>query len=93
MKVISRLEIEAILAECLRNLAPEEAPEKWDPQDKVLRHWGLDSQHGIELACELEDRLGINIPLKDNPLVDDSKTRKWSRTFEEVIDYLEGLAS
>ena len=43
-----------------------------DDQTKPLEELGLKSEHGVELACILEDRLHIEIPEEANPLVDDS---------------------
>jgi hypothetical protein len=94
MNTISREQIEETLRECLQLLAGDKCPTDWNGDDDVLDFWGLDSQHGVELACDLASRLGIDIPLKDNPLIEDGDgvDRKRQRTFSEVVSYLEDLA-
>ena len=95
MNRLTQSEIEQALQECLRRIAGDTYPTEWKPNDNVICCCGLDSQHGIELACDLESRLGIEIPLKENPLVldDDGEGRKRARTFSEVVDYLTALVS
>lgn len=95
MNRLNKAEIEQALQECLRHIARDTYPTEWKPNDNVIRCCGLDSQHGIELACDLESRLGIEIPVKENPLVldDDGEGRKRGRTFSEVVDYLTALVS
>lgn len=95
MKIIDRTKIELALQDCLKHIAKDCYPTKWNPGDDVIRCCGLDSQHGIELACDLESRLEITIPLKENPLIldDDGEGRKRARSFAEVVDYLVALSS
>lgn len=95
MNSLDRTQIELALQDCLKHIARDSYPSEWKAGDNVIRCCGLDSQHGIELACDLESRLGIAIPLKENPLVldNDGEGRKRARTFGEVVDYLTALAS
>jgi acyl carrier protein len=95
MNRLDRTQIEVALQDCLKHIARDTYPAEWKPSDSVIRCCGLDSQHGIELACDLESRLGIVIPVKENPLVldDDGEGKKRARTFGEVVDYLTALAS
>jgi hypothetical protein len=95
MSRYDKSEIERVLQECLRHIARDTYPTSWQPQDNVICCCGLDSQHGIELACDLEVRLGIEIPLKENPLVldNDGEGKKRARTFTEVVDYLIALSN
>lgn len=95
MSRLTRPQIEDVLRNCLRELAPEEQTAEWLPTDQVITKWGLDSQHGVELACDLESLLGIAVPLKENPLVcdDEVQGKRRARTFSEVVDYIECLAS
>jgi acyl carrier protein len=90
-----RSQIEVALKECLKHIAGDNYHEEWKPGDNVIRCCGLDSQHGIELACDLESRMGISIPMKENPLVleDDGNGCKRARCFGEVVDYLVALSS
>jgi acyl carrier protein len=55
----------------------------------VLQDLGLDSADGVEIACVLEDILGIKIPQDANPLIDDANQR--GRTVEELCDWIDAL--
>jgi acyl carrier protein len=87
--------IEEILRECLKQIAGDKCPDDWNPDDDVIGRCCLDSLHGVELACDLASRLKIDIPLKDNPLVEDGDDggRKRARSYSEVMDYLVRLSS
>lgn len=90
-----RTEIEQALRECLEHIAGDHYQTIMKREDNVMLCCRLDSQHGVELACDLESRLGIAIPLNENPLVadgDDSSQRR-ARNFGEVVDYLVALAN
>lgn len=95
MKTVTREKIEAELKECLHFLAGDNCPADWRADDDVLLCCDIDSMHGLELACDLAARLGIGIPLRENPLIEDDKDsgRKRHRTFSEVVNYLEKLAA
>lgn len=94
MSNLTRETIEEELRECLTRLTGDPSPAEFSSKDSVLNICGLDSQHGVELACDLEVSLSIRIPDKDNPLVlDESDCRKRARTFAEVVDYLLALPS
>ena len=90
-----RTEIEQVLRECLEHIAGKEYQALMKREDNVMICCGLDSQHGVELACDLEARLGITIPLNENPLVadGDDKSQRRARNFGEVVDYLVALAN
>ncbi len=82
-------EIEGALLECLKAAAVDEGPDHIHDEMDVLKTWDLDSEDGIDLALDLGPRLGIEIPLKDNPLIDeDPRGRKRARSFREVVNYL-----
>lgn len=87
-------QIEKTLMECLRQLAGDKFPDELKPEDDVLMCCGLDSQHGVELACDLATILEIEIPLKDNPLIVecDENGKKRARRCSEVIEYLSKLS-
>jgi len=88
----SRETIRETLTDCLRFLKGSELGE-FDESTDVIVGLGLDSQHGVELACDLSSRLKIEIPLKENPLIEDGADgRMRSRTFGEVLEYLVALA-
>lgn len=91
---LTREEIAKTLEECLGFLAGKAVPKLIRGNLCVLREWDLDSEHGVELACDLCARLGIDIPINDNPLIDESDSvRKRARTFAEVVDHLLKLSN
>lgn len=94
MSAPNRTKIETVLRECLEHIAGEEYDAEMKREDNVMSCCGLDSQHGVELACDLQSRLGILIPVNQNPLVldDDGEGRTRSRNFGEVVEYLVALA-
>lgn len=89
----SHEEITAVLLECLRYLAGDNVPEGPHFDLDILACWGLDSEHGVELACDLSTRLNIKIPHDENPLIDESSGTKRSRTIGEVVEYLAQCAA
>jgi acyl carrier protein len=81
--------IEQVLISCLKDLAGGDAPNEIEDGMNVLKNWGLESDDGMDLALDLELRLGIEIPERENPLVkEDSAGRKRARSFREVVAYL-----
>jgi acyl carrier protein len=90
---IKRDQIAVVLTRALKFLAKDTAPEVVRSNFIVLKEWELDSEHGVELACDLSMELGISIPEEDNPLIDEISQvgRKRARTFEEVVDYIAAL--
>lgn len=93
MKTLTQHRIEEILIESLRQVAGEKCPADWRAEDDVIECCAIESLHGVELACDLVARLGIEIPLTENPLIDDGKSggKKRHRSFSEVVGYLERL--
>lgn len=89
--MIAREKILDVLKERLSILAGDFAPEKITNGMIVICEWGLDSEHGVELACDLSEQLSIEIPLNENPLIEDNLNtgEKRARTFGEVVNYLE----
>ena len=83
------------LKECLRFVSGKPVSDDIPDGTFVIKEWELDSEHGIELACDLSARLGINIPQEDNPLILEfgaSKSKR-ARTFGEIVDYLMKLGN
>ncbi len=77
------------LLTALRTLAGDNAPNDvaWDKS--VLGEWGLDSEDGVDLASDLGLLLGVDVPVNENPLIEEDITgRKRARTLREVVDYL-----
>src|SRR6266496_5756392 len=82
-------DIRSTVINCLRGMA-KQCPDEFRDETDILHDCDLDSEHGIELACDLSARLGIKIPANENPLVEDRgpSGRKRSRRFGEVLEYL-----
>lgn len=89
----SSAQIREIVEECLRFLAGEKFPDQLTDEMNVLQICGLDSEHGLEIACDLSAKLGFEIPNDDNPLVyeDRATGRKRGRSLPEVIEHIEEL--
>ena len=90
---LSRSEIASALGDCLHFLAKGDVPQTINPGLIVLNEWNLDSEHGVELACDLSTRLGIEIPADENPLIDESGRKRRARTFGEVVEYIMALSN
>lgn len=89
---ISQTDIADAVIQALKLLAGGKAPEEIEENMDVLKEWDLDSEDGVDLASDLGPSLGIEIPLKDNPLIEEDGTgRKRARSFREVVQYLSEL--
>lgn len=89
MNDASNSAIRAALIKALDELRVNEGPPDQKPiigRTKPIEDLGLTSEDGVELACILEDELGISIDDRINPLVHDSGRR--GRTFDEVAKIL-----
>jgi acyl carrier protein len=86
--------VAAVVIECLRSLAGDKTPEQIHPNMDVLKEWGLDSEDGVDLAADIQSQLNVQVPLDENPLIDEngSTGRKRARSFKEVVQYLLDLA-
>lgn len=86
---LSRNEVKKIALNCLLEIVGNKGPETIDDKTDPILNLGLDSADGIIYALELENRLGIEIPCDQNPLVDDEKHK--SRKIREIVDFLLNL--
>jgi acyl carrier protein len=91
---LTREEVVTALEDCLSFLSKGKNPRAIHSNLDVLREWSLDSEHGVELACDLSTRLGIEIPDNENPLIEENLAtkKKRARTFGEVVDYILNLS-
>ena len=89
----SNAEIAAILVECLNFIGGASGPAEDLDEVFVLKAWDLDSEDGLEIACDLSTKLGIDIPHNENPLVEDDPVsgKRRGRRFREVVAYLSRL--
>lgn len=86
-KTLARNAVIGALGELLDELGAEH-----DEITDALRPIGdlnLDSADGIDFACRLGERLGVDVPNEANPFVDDEAVR--ARTVKQIIDFAEGL--
>lgn len=89
MNNTSQTQVEQALIDCLKAVADERSPDNVQDETDVLKEWDIDSEDGIDVALDIGPRLGIEIPLKENPLIEEDGTgRKRARTFREVVNYL-----
>lgn len=90
---MTREELANVLTECLSFIAEDDAPESPNSSMVVMTEWNLSSEDGVELACDLSERLSMEIPHTDNPLIeqDPISGKCRARSFNEVVDYLEHL--
>jgi len=61
------------------------------PEVNPIEAFALDSGHGIPFACEMEIRLGIEIPVEVNPFIKDGPSPK-ARTVFEIVTLLMSFA-
>lgn len=87
-------EIAKALQECLAFVGGH-CPDEIRLDMDVIHEWDLQSEQGVELACELSGRLSIDIPVKDNPLIEENTItgRKRSRSFAQVVEHIAQLAN
>lgn len=58
------------------------------PSSRPIEDFGLVSADGVEMADELEDQLGIEIPDGENILIQDKGGIRRSRTIAEIADLI-----
>lgn len=83
---ISKDKIKQLLVISLKDLTElENIPDINDKTD-INVDLGLDSNDGLDFACDLSEKLGINIPAELNPFVDDDNQRY--RLVGEIVEVL-----
>ena len=83
---ISRDKIRQILIISLKDLTELEDIPDINNKTDINIDLGLDSADGLDFACDLTEKLGINIPAELNPFVDDDKKR--CRVVGEIVEVL-----
>ena len=81
--------IEEAVLEALRVLVPEGLPSNLDGETSPIDTLGLASIDGIEFALLVEERLGVALPEKANPFVDDERRRP--RTISGIVSWIGAL--
>lgn len=74
------------LRRALTEVSPELAGKPMPGSAKPIGGLGLDSLHGVHFRLCLEELLETDLPLEENPLVDDAARR--ARTLDEVADWV-----
>lgn len=77
-------EIQTVVVEELRRVAPEIDPARLDPDEKVRDALDIDSFDALRVIIALNDRLGVEIPEKDYGELN---------TLNEITNYLSGLVT
>lgn len=80
---MKREEIEKIIREEIDNIAPGSIPDDLDPNADMREAMDLDSMDMLNLAAALHERLGVDIPEREQ-----AKLTTWKTT----LDYLEAHA-
>jgi acyl carrier protein len=86
MNAQERNEVRDLYLKALREFLGDKAPENLSEATDPFRDLGLDSEDGVDFACELSERLGCKVPDDLNPWVDDA--RHCSRPLGESIDLM-----
>ncbi len=81
--------IEQAVVDALRILVPEGLPADLTGETSPIDTLGLASIDGIEFAVLLEERLGVSLPEKANPFVDDERRR--ARTISSIVAWVGAL--
>lgn len=84
--------VKEIVIETIREACDFDIGKKVPDSARPLSDLGLESHDGILIAPRLCKKLGITIPNKINPLIDDSKDQKdCERTIGEIVDFMLSL--
>lgn len=86
MNAHERNEVRDLYMKALREFLGDKAPDNLSETTDPFKDLGLDSEDGVDFACELSQRFGIKIPDDVNPWVDDAQHR--ARQIGESIDLM-----
>lgn len=86
MKDQERNEVRDLYLKALREFLGDKAPADLSEDTDPFKDLGLDSEDGVDFACELSERFGCKIPDNLNPWVDDTRHRP--RKLGESIDLI-----
>lgn len=84
MTPLDRNEVRDLYMKSLRGFLGTRAPDDLNESIDPFNDLGLDSEDGVDFACELSKNLGFKIPNDLNPWVDDVRHR--ALRFGESID-------
>lgn len=79
------------VVECLRKMQRGADDIVIGEETDPFRDLGCDSFDGVDFACSIEEALGVIIPGKVNPLVDDACKRP--RKVKEIVALLQNLSA
>lgn len=60
-----------------------------DEQTNLIKDFGKKSHDGVDFACLLSEKFGIEIARELNPLVDDAENR--ARSVGQIVDLMRAL--
>lgn len=81
--------VKEIVVETLQEACDFDIGKNVPDSERPCSDLGLESVDGILVAPRLAGKLGITIPNKINPLIDDSKDPKnCERTVGEIVDFM-----
>lgn len=82
-----------VVLSALMAVRPDLDASKITDDTRLMRGLGCASIDGVDLAVELEQRLGISIPNTVNPLVQEDDGKKRDRTFAEMVAWTETMSA
>lgn len=74
------------VVDVIRHLVQDRDAEPINDQTDPIRGLGLESEDGLDFACEISERLGFHFPDDQNPFVDDDGRRP--RRVGEIVDLI-----
>lgn len=86
MNAQERNEVRDLYMKALREFLGDKAPDELSEATDPFKDLGLDSEDGVDFACELSEKLGYKVPDDLNPWVDDAQHR--ARRLGESIDLM-----
>lgn len=89
---MTREEVMQHVVQTIREVMPEDTDAEITEQTCPIADLGLESLDGVECACILSDKLGFQLPMKLNPIVEDGPVRRAMR-IGEIADALCELIS
>ena len=81
---LSREQVKSRVVEDLHKLLSETVP--IDDATDPITGLGLDSDDGLDFACDISEELGFHFPDDKNPFVDDTGRR--GRRLGEIVDLI-----
>lgn len=95
MNATERIEVRDLYMKALREFLGDKESADLSEETDPFEDLGLDSEDGVDFACELSERFGCKIPDNLNPWVDDSlhRARRLGESIDLICDLIERTRS